>query len=481
MRRSSGRRRRMSTAVVGAGGAEVGELEAVGDELHHAADGGGRDAVLRGAAAIDRELPVDAGGGQAVGDVDHVGDAAQRVGHAAGDVVEAGGIDGGELDLDRLAGRRAGGGHRDLDVGAGDAGHAGAELVEDGVGALALAPVDELVLDHADHVLGDVAAALAGGAADAGIDRLDAGPAEDARLGLADQRVLFLDRQVAAGVDVEQAVVRLDVGEELDPGAVLAVGHRHRHEERDRGEEHQQRVADGAADDRHVDAVAGLVVRRGLGEMRAEGRGEDQRVEHRGRERRDQRDRHVLHELADDPRPEEQRREGGDAGQRGGDHRAGHPLGGELEGRLARHALGHPALGELGDDDRVVDQHADREDQAEEHDDVDGQPRHRQQEDADQERDRDREADQDRGAAREREEDDDEDQHHRGQHAVLQVGEELADVGRLVLAEADLRARRASPRRRPRRRPSPRRRSRSGWRRCAWRPRWRSPAGRRGG
>ena len=128
------------------------------------------------------------------------------------------------------------------------------------------------------------------------------------------------------------------------------------------------------------------------------------------------------------------------AGQRRGDHRPGHPLGGELEGRLARHALGHAALGELGDDDRVVDQHADREDQAEQHDDVHGQPRQRQAEDADQERDRDREADQDRRPAGEREQDDDEDQHHGGQHAVLQVGEQLADVGRLVLAEADHRA-----------------------------------------
>ena len=194
------------------------------------------------------------------------------------------------------------------------------------------------------------------------------------------------------------------------------------------------------ADQRHVEAVARLVVRRRLGEMRAERRGEHQRIEHRRRQRRDQRDRHVLHELADDPRPEQQRREGGDPRQRRGDHRPGHPPRREREGLLARHALGHPPLGELGDDDRIVHQHPDREDQAEEHDDVDGQPRQRQQEDADQERHRDREADQDRRPPGEREQDDDEDQHHRGQHAVLQVGEELADVGRLVLAEADHRA-----------------------------------------
>ena len=49
-------------------------------------------------------------------------------------------------------------------------------------------------------------------------------------------------------------------------------------------------------------------------------------------------------------------------------------LGGKREGFALSHAFAHPPLGELGDDDGVVDQHADRQDQAEQDDDVHRQP-----------------------------------------------------------------------------------------------------------
>ena len=181
---------------------------------------------------------------------------------------------------------------------------------------------------------------------------------------------------------VEQAVVRLDSREELDAVAVLA------HRRRDRRPA-ARRVSTSAVigkrtaclDDGHVDAVAVvvLVVQRRLAEDRADRRREDQRIGHRRRQRHDQRDRQVFHEVADDARPEQQRREGGDAGQRRGDDRAGHALGGQLEGLRLVHAFRHAPLGEFGDDDGVVDQHADRQDQREQHDHVDRVAHQRQQ------------------------------------------------------------------------------------------------------
>ena len=102
------------------------------------------------------------------------------------------------------------------------------------------------------------------------------------------------------------------------------------------------------------------------------------------------------------------------------------------------HAFAHPPFGELGDDDGVVDQHADRQDQAEQHDHVDRVAHHRQQQDADQERRRDGEADQQRGAAGQRIEDDDEHQDDGDHHVVLQVAEQLVDEDRLVLRVGDL-------------------------------------------
>jgi hypothetical protein len=68
-----------------------------------------------------------------------------------------------------------------------------------------------------------------------------------------------------------------------------------------------------------------------------------------------------------------QNNSGENAARRRCRHRPHHALGGKRVGLLRRHALRHAALGEFGDDDRVVNQHADGEDQREQHDDVHGQ------------------------------------------------------------------------------------------------------------
>ena len=173
-------------------------------------------------------------------------------------------------------------------------------------------------------------------------------------------------------------VVGLDLGEELDAVAELAVGTDHRDQQHDRGVIVSPGRRSASLHRAHVEPAfaRAFVMRdgRSAAEQRAERRREEQRHRERRRERRDQRDRHVFHELADHAGPEQQRREGGDARRGRRDHRAGHARGGQRIGLARRHALRHPPLGEFGDDDRVVDQHADREDQREQHDDVHREP-----------------------------------------------------------------------------------------------------------
>ena len=86
------------------------------------------------------------------------------------------------------------------------------------------------------------------------------------------------------------------------------------------------------------------------------------------------------------PWPEQQWREGGDTRHGSSDDRAGHALGGQSsKACFLRHAFAHAPFGEFGDDDGIVHQHADRQDQAEQHDHVDRVAHQRQQQDADQE------------------------------------------------------------------------------------------------
>ena len=64
-----------------------------------------------------------------------------------------------DLELDRLADRRAGIGHAGLDQDAGEIGGAAADLGHDLLAGRARLPVGELEQDQADHVLVDVLAA----------------------------------------------------------------------------------------------------------------------------------------------------------------------------------------------------------------------------------------------------------------------------------------------------------------------------------
>ncbi len=102
------------------------------------------------------------------------------------------------------------------------------------------------------------------------------------------------------------------------------------------------------------------------------------------------------------------------------------------------HAFRHSPFGEFGDDDRVVDQHADCQDQREQHHDIDGEAREIKPEHAGQERRRDRDADKERSAHTEREQNNDGDEQDRGRNRVLQVREHLADGLRLVLRKRNL-------------------------------------------
>ena len=346
-----------------------------------------------------------------------------------------------ELHLDRLAGRRPGARCRHLDQHARNVGGLFAQLVHDGVRGRARLPVGELELDDADRVFADLAhpARLL---AHARVDRGEALELEHAFFHRADQAVLLVEREIAARVHDRLPEVRLDAGEEFHAASELPIGDLH-DDEQHRGErERGPGTAQREAHDAHIEAAIGdaLVMRdrRRLAEQGAERRREHERNDERGRQGRDQGDRQILHELADDAGPEQQRRECRDPGRGRGDHRARHAGCGERIGLARRHALGHAALGEFRHDDGVVDQHADREDQREQHHDVDGQPGKLQPEHAGEERRRDRDADEQRGAEAEREQDDHDDEEYAGRHRILQVGEHLADDLGLVLAEAHL-------------------------------------------
>jgi hypothetical protein len=182
-------------------------------------------------------------------------------------------------------------------------------------------------------------------------------------LDLGEQAVLLFEREIAAAVHDDLAVIGLDVREEFDAAAEFSIGDLHRDQEERRQRQRASGVAQRKADGSHIGPaiLRALVVRngRGLAEQRAERRGKEQRDHERCGQRRNKGDRQILHELADYSRPEQERREGSDAGRGRGDHRPRHALGCERIGRAWRHAFGHSALGKFGNDDGVVDQHAD--------------------------------------------------------------------------------------------------------------------------
>ena len=273
--------------------------------MNDRADHAGTDTVLGGLGAIDLQGPINAGRGQAIGNVDDARNLGKPAGDRAGVVVQAGRIDGGDTRLDRLSGWRACFGHPDLDLDAGNAAHDLAQIVEDLAGRLALAPIREFVLDDADDVFVDVLRATTV-LADARIDGRDTRPAEQSLFGLARGAVHLLQGEVAARRDIHQAVVRLDIGEELDARAILRIAVLNADKNAERQQKDGLGIRDGLLRDGHVETVRlrGLVDM-GLCEHGPDRGGEEQRVDQRSGERNDQRDRQILHELADDARPEQ--------------------------------------------------------------------------------------------------------------------------------------------------------------------------------
>ena len=178
-----------------------------------------------------------------------------------------------------------------------------------------------------------------------------------------------------------------------------------------------------------------------LAEHRTQHRREHHGHQQRGQQRRRQRDRQILHELADHAGPENQRQEHDDGDrQRAGD-RPGHGAGRGAVGVQLRQALDHLAVGILHQHDRAIHQHAGGEDQAEQHDHIDGQARQRQRQDADQEGGGDGDAHQHAAAESERADDDDHDQQDGEDQAALQLVEHVLDVVRAVagIGHLDLR------------------------------------------
>src|SRR5262249_7206521 len=136
----------------------VGDLQSVGDELNDLADGTDADAELCRLCLVDLQRPVDAGEGQAAVEVADRGVLRELRGDPLGGRSQCVGIVAGQLDLHGLAGgwSRLRGAYLDLD--ARDVRGDVADLVHQRVGWRTLLPVDELELNLADHVLGDVAA-----------------------------------------------------------------------------------------------------------------------------------------------------------------------------------------------------------------------------------------------------------------------------------------------------------------------------------
>ena len=129
------------------------------------------------------------------------------------------------------------------------------------------------------------------------------------------------------------------------------------------------------------------------GEIGAEDRHEHERHQQGGAQGGEEGDGQVLHELADDAGPEQQRGERGEGGRGGRDDRPAHPPGREHVGVPGELAFAHLPVGVLGDDDGSVHQHAHGEDEREQHDDVDGEPEGGQHQDPGEEGARDRDPD----------------------------------------------------------------------------------------
>ena len=147
------------------------------------------------------------------------------------------------------------------------------------------APVGKLELDDADGVLGHLlrAARLL---ADAGVNGLQALGPQHTLLDLGQQAVLLVEREVAARMHDHLAIVGLDIGEELDAAAELAVADLH-HDQQQRGQRQRHaRTAQRKADGPHVEPVRLRTLVMRMRRSAAEQRAKRWREEQRHRERR---------------------------------------------------------------------------------------------------------------------------------------------------------------------------------------------------
>ena len=273
-----------------------------------------------------------------------------------------------------------------------------ADLREDLVGRPPRLPVDELELDGADDVLGRRrrrAPDVAGRACRRVVDL-----ARSARMRAstsAHQLVLLVDRQVAARMDLQRGLLRLDVGEELDAVAEGAVEHlRRRPAARRADQDHLARVASSAARAAcarsrpvkprevarslalvaptharrvvaRVDAAAGA----GRSGRRAPARTRSPSASEAASVAISVIGRYFMNSPTT-PGQNSSGRKAASVVSGRGDDRPGH-----APRRIAVGLARRPApsailpVGVLDDDDGAVDQHADRQDQAEQHDDVD--------------------------------------------------------------------------------------------------------------
>ena len=207
----------------------VAELEAAGDQLNRVADAGDVDAIARRLGAVDVDLPFDAGNRPRILDAHQAIHLVQMSAQRGDGGLEQGRIARRELHIDGLAGRRAGFLVARLHMDAGQALGALEDLRDDLGRGPALIPFGELDIDGADRVLRQVLAAdIAGGGLGDGIDGLELVMlglhGQDLVLDLAHQLVAFVDRQIAAAMDLQQRRLRFDLGEELDALAEHEVG-----------------------------------------------------------------------------------------------------------------------------------------------------------------------------------------------------------------------------------------------------------------
>jgi hypothetical protein len=219
-------------------------------------------------------------------------------------------------------------------------------------------------------------------------------------------------------------------------------GHQQHQERRlERPREQGAIAAGGGAEAALEQAGAGALLLAALQQLRAERRAERQRHHGRDRYRRRQHEAELGEQLANLPFEEGDRHEHRDQGERGRDHGERHLARAEDAGEQRALAALDPALDVLEHDDGVVDDDADRQDEGEQGQHVDGEA---ERVDADERADE-RHGDghgRDHGRPCRGEEDEDHEhhEHHRDEERVEHLADRFADEGGIIRAHHDLHA-----------------------------------------